>query len=305
MLLSEILEQIPFNEGYRIINEKPFQYLALTASDISKPNCVFLDSEKYIENISDSVSMILTVERLVAELSNKHYGLCVVEKPRELFFELHNFLSDKNEYSRAEYMTTIGNDCCISPLSFISDVNVKIGNNVTIEEFVSIKKNVVIGDNAIIRAGTVIGGEGFEFKRIGSGMLPVKHLGGVIIGENVELQQNNCVDKAIYPWDDTIIGDNCKTDNMVHIAHAVKMKKNVLIAAHTCVAGRVTMEEDVWIGPGVTLINGMHIGKGARVNIGSVATKSVADHGSVTGNFAIEHQRFMRNLKKSVEDVEE
>ncbi len=305
MLLSEILEQIPYTENYKIINEKPFSYLALSASSISDPNCTFLDSEKYIDNISESVTMVLTVDGLAPKLMNGHYGLCVVEQPRELFFTLHNFLSNKEGYRRESYKTLVGKGCNISSLSYISDANVTIGNNVTIEEFVSIKENVVIGDNSIIRAGTIVGGEGFEFKRFDGGILPVKHLGGVIIGESVELQQNNCVDKAIYPWDDTVVGDNCKTDNMVYIAHAVKMKRNVLIAAHTCVAGRVVMEEDVWIGPGVTLINGMHIGKSARVNIGSVATKSVADYESVTGNFAIPHQQFIENLKKSTRKVDE
>ena len=45
----------------------------------------------------------------------------------------------------------------------------------------------------------------------------VKHLGGVKIGKNVEIQHNTCVDKAVYPWDDTIIGNNSKIDNLVHI----------------------------------------------------------------------------------------
>lgn len=300
MLLSEALQQMPMTKSHRIINEKPFECLALTVSDLQKSSCIFLDSDKYINDISEYVTMVITVEELVPALSNKQYGLCVIDQPRQLFFKLHNFFANKEEYSRAKYNTVIGKNCSISSLASISEYNVIIGNNVTIEEFVSIKKNVVIGDNSIIRAGTIVGGEGFEFKRTDDGILSVIHLGGVIIGENVELQQNNCVDKAIYPWDDTVIGDNCKTDNMVHIAHAVKMKKNILIAAHTCVAGRVAIDEDVWIGPGVTLINGIHIGKGARVNIGSVATKSVEDYESVTGNFAIEHQRFLANLKKSI-----
>ena len=75
------------------------------------------------------------------------------------------------------------------------------------------------------------------------------------------------------------------------------MGKRILIAACTCVAGRVQMDDDVWIGPGVTLINGMHIGKGARVNIGSVATRDVEPGKAVTGNFAIDHDRFISNLK--------
>ena len=133
----------------------------------------------------------------------------------------------------------------------------RIGNNVVIEEFVSIKENTIIGDNCVIRAGSIIGGEGFEHKRNGEDVLSVKHLGGVIIEDNVEFQQGNFVDKAIYPWDDTIIGENSKTDNNVHIAHADKIGKRVFIAASTCIAGRVEIGNDVWIGPGVTVTNGI------------------------------------------------
>jgi UDP-3-O-[3-hydroxymyristoyl] glucosamine N-acyltransferase len=60
---------------------------------------------------------------------------------------------------------------------------------------------------------------------------------------------------------------------------------------------RVTLEEGVWIGPGVTLINGIVVGKNGRVNIGSVATRDVPENCAVTGNFALEHEKFLRNLK--------
>ena len=113
------------------------------------------------------------------------------------------------------------------------------------------------------------------------------------------MQQGNFVDKAIYPWDNTIIGDYSKTDNNVHIAHADKIGKRVFIAACTCIAGRVETGDDVWIGPGVTVINGISIGDKAKISIGSVVTKSVKNGEQVTGNFAIPHAKFIENLKKN------
>lgn len=304
MLLSVLLKQMPFPNKYNLIDEKPFDYLALIASDIDQPNCVFLDTERYCPTIADSVSMVLTTKELVPILSNKHYGLCVVDKPRELFFELHNYLSSSTNYSRTEFKTIIGDGCRISPLSSISEYNVAIGNNVTIEEFASIKKDVTIGDNSIICAGTVIGGDGFEFKRTDNSILKVIHAGGVIIGKNVEIQYNSCVDKGVYPWDNTIIGDNCKVDNLVHIAHAVKIGNNVMVVANSGIGGRTEIGAGTWIGFGATVTNGIKVGQNARVNIGSVVTKPVSDGGSVTGNFAIEHQRFLANLKKSICNID-
>lgn len=294
MLLDKITKELGIKAEY--IGNQEFESMGLVKTHIDKKICSFLADIRYINDVSENVKLLLVTEAVAEKLDN--YNLCIVKDPRLVFFKVHNFLLGDSNYKREDFKTVIGSDCKISKHAYIADKNVVIGNNVVVEEFVSIKEHVKIGDNSIIRAGTIIGGEGFEFKKEEGNSIPVKHGGGVNIGRNVELQQNNCVDKAIYPWDDTIIGDYCKTDNVVHIAHAVKMGRNVLIAAHTCVAGRVTMEDNVWIGPGVTLINGMTIGKNARVNIGSVATRDVEKGGAVTGNFAIEHSSFIENLKK-------
>lgn len=73
-----------------------------------------------------------------------------------------------------------------------------------------------------------------------------------------------------------------------------------MIAAGATFGGRTVLGDGVWIGVGATVINGITVGEKARVNIGSVATRSVPDGGSVTGNFAIEHEKFIENLKKSL-----
>lgn len=293
MDIREILNEIGID--YKSSGNTRFDTLGLLGANVDMNICSFIVDARYKDNISDNVSVLLVPEDLANDIDVD--GICIVDNPRLAFFSIHNFLCTKPDYVRREEKTVIGDNAQISDLAYIAEKNVVIGNNVTIEEFVSIKENVVIGDNCIIRAGSIIGGEGFEQKRTSDAVMAVKHAGGVVIGDNVELQQNNCVDKAIYPWDNTEIGDYCRTDNKVHIAHGVKMRKRVLIAACTCVAGRVTLEDDVWIGPGVTLINGMHVGKGARVNIGSVATKDVPEGNSVTGNFAIDHHKFIDYIK--------
>lgn len=272
-----------------------FDTLGLIQSNTEKSICTFIDSEKFIEDIPDHVSVILTKEELKEALQN--YNCCIVESPRITFFQLHNSLCSNQMYIRETTKTEIGNNCKISNLACIADKNVKIGNNVTIEEFVSIKENVTIGDNCIVRAGTIIGGEGFEHKRIGAEVLSVKHVGGVVLGDNVELQQINCVDKAIYPWDNTEIGNDCKTDNMVHIAHGVKIGRAVMIAANAVFGGRIEMGDEVWIGLAATIKNGVHIGSKARVNMGAVVTKSVGAGDSVSGNFAVPHSQFIKHIK--------
>ncbi len=294
MKLNRILSELKI-KNVDLINEQEFETLGLAVSQINNTMCTFVDNEKFVNSLGSNVSMVITTKEIANKIKN--CGICVVENPRILFFKIHNFLKNNLEYVRKEFKTIIGENCNISDKSYIAKNNVVIGNNVTIEEFVSIKENTSIGDNSIIRAGSVIGGLGFEFKRNGSEVISVEHLGGVVIKNNVEIQQNNCIDRAIYPWDDTVIGENCKTDNFVHIAHACKLGNAILIAACTCVAGRVVIGDNVWVGPGVTIINGIEIGNEASISFGSVVTKSVDAGNTVTGNFAIEHSKFIEHMK--------
>lgn len=298
MKISGILKNANDNFGIsKIIEDREFETLGLASAEMDLQLCTFIENEKYIDTISKNATMIITKAELAKQIQDK--GICISENPRISFFKLHNYLSKTDDYIIAEnYKTQIGDNCIISPLACIAEKNVKIGNNVTIEEFVSIKENTIIGDNTIIRAGTIIGGEGFEFKRMSNeGILPVKHLGWTVVGNSVEIQQNTCIDKAIYPWDQTLIGDDCKIDNLVHVAHGVKLGKGVFLVAGSLIGGRTVINDDTWIGVGATVSNGLVIGKNSRVNIGAVATKNLEQNSSVTGNFAIDHKKFIEFIK--------
>ena len=122
-------------------------------------------------------------------------------------------------YARARHATKIGKNCSISPLAVIAKENVIIGDNVVIEEFAVIRDNVTIGDNCVIHAGVKIGFNDFEYKKENGKLFTVAHYGGVILGEEVELHPNTCVNKALYPWDNTVIGDRCKIDMLVQVSH--------------------------------------------------------------------------------------
>ncbi|HBC30507.1 MAG TPA: UDP-3-O-(3-hydroxymyristoyl)glucosamine N-acyltransferase [Clostridiales bacterium] len=300
MLLSNIFKEYGFLINIVINNEKSFDYLALTASNINGLLCVFLDDEKYINDISSNVRMVITNKRIGKLLEGTHYGICIVDNPREVFFLVHNYLSEKRCKSGKKEKTIVGKNCNISILSSIAKNNVRIGDNVVIEEFVVVRENTTIGDYSIIRAGSVVGGQGYEFKRVGEGILSVAHAGGVMIGNNVEIQHNTCIDRGVFDWDNTIIGDNCKIDNLVHIAHGVKIGRNSMIVANVGIGGRTIIGENTWIGFSATITNGVSVGDNSRANIGSVVTKSIPNGGSFTGNFAIDHSIFLKNLKKSL-----
>ncbi len=301
MKISELLNESSICNYYYISKDVSFDTLALAGAKIDRKFCTFIDDEKYIADISPMAIMILTKEKFKKNLIEQGKNVCIVDNPRIAFFKLHNYLCSKKEYIRNFMPTQIGMNCTIGKLTSIADNNVKIGNNVVIEDFVSIKENVIIGDNSIVRSGTVIGGTGFEFKKNeNKEVISVKHIGGVVIGKNVEIQNNTCIDKAIYPWDDTVINDDTKIDNLVHISHAVKIKENCMIVAGAVIGGRASIGKNCWVGLNATIRNGVKVGDNSRVNMGAVVTKDVNESKSVTGNFAIPHKDFIEIMKKKV-----
>lgn len=278
-----------------------FDSLGLVSYNNGDRVCTFVDNDKFLDNLSSCIVLVLTNKEVAPLLREKYpnIDLCIVENPRLTYFLIHQHLVGNKEYERKTFNTIIGKNCNISKMACIAEENVIIGDNVTIEEFCTIKPNTVIGNNSVIRSGNVIGAEGFEIKTMNEDYLfVVKHLGGVIIGENVEIQHNCCINKAIYPWDNTILGDNVKVDDLVHMGHGVKIDKRTKVVTHTVVGGRTKVGKDVWLGIGCLIRNGMVIGDNARVNMGAVVTRNVEAGASVTGNFAVDHRKFLENLKK-------
>lgn len=302
MLLSVELAKIGID--CQCQNEKEFSSLGLAGYNDGKQVCTFLAASKYASEINSGVTMILTSKEVFDELSkakllDSQYGICIVDNPRIVYFKLHNTLSNDSRYAREVKPTIIAESAKISKLAYIAENNVIIGENVVIEEFVSIKENTVIGDNSVVRAGSVIGGTGFEVKNSDDRLWTVNHIGGVILGENVEVQQCTTIDKAIYPWDNTILGDNVKINSQVQIAHGVKIGRNTEVVANAGIQGRVKIGDNVWIGPNTAIRNGISIGDNARVNIGAVVTLDVPSGEAVSGNFARSHECFIEEMRKN------
>jgi len=297
MWLSEIsgIETILGRDG-------EFEILAPCTTQTDKKILTFFETPKYLNNINSNtnISCVICKSEHMCLFENESIGILCAEQPKLLFFKLHNELVKKDATS--ERMTIIGENCRISNLANIAATNVVIGHDVVIEEFVSIKENVSIGNNCIIRAGSIIGGQGFEFKRNGYvDILSVIHVGTTIIENDVEIKELCSIHQAVFSMDCTRIGEFSKIDANSHIGHATKLGKRVLIGSHGNLAGNVCVEDDVYIGPNVTISNRLLIGKRSRISLGSVVTKNVTDDITVTGNFAIDHTIFIKDLKERVD----
>lgn len=259
----------------------------------------YLESLKYLSDnkINSNISCLITKPELIPSLKIIHpIGLAISSNPKKTFFTIHNFLAKQRNFYTKNFEREIGLNTIIHPTAYVADTNISIGDNCVIGPNVSILEDTIIQNNVIIRVGTVVGTEGFEFKRFQEGILPVVHAGGVIIHDNVEIQANCCISKGVF-GDNTEIGDNTKLDNLVHVAHGVKIGKRCMIAASAMIAGSATIGDDVWIGPGSSISNQITIGDNASITIGSVVTKNVNPGQKVTGNFAIDHEKYISFLK--------
>ena len=171
----------------------------------------------------------------------------------------------------------------------------------TIEPFAVVKGRVSIGDGVVIHSGAVIGCKGFSFAKDQSDAnIPVVDTARIVIEKDAEIFDLASVSTGIFPWEKTVIGENSRIDTRCFIAHSTHIGRNCLIAAGGLCCGNTQIGDDVWIGAGAVVSNRVSIGSHARVSIGAVVTKDVPAGETVTGNFAIPHQTFMRNLKLSL-----
>lgn len=168
--------------------------------------------------------------------------------------------------------SVIGSGTVIYPNAYVGE-QVVIGKDCRIYPNVTIYRSCCIGNRVTLHAGGVIGGDGFGFKSCGeSGLLKYPHIGSVEIGDDVEIGANSTIDRA--KTGKTVIGSGTKIDNLVHIAHNVKIGKNCVVVAQTGVAG------SAHIGDGVTLA--AQSGVKDHVDIGSSAV--IAARSGVIGN---------------------
>lgn len=172
-----------------------------------------------------------------------------------------------------------------------------IGPGVTIGRDCVIGANVVlsctlIGDRVQILAGAVIGEAGFGAAAGPQGLVDMPQLGRVIIQDGVSIGANTCIDRGAY--DDTVIGENTKIDNLVQIAHNVRVGRNCVMAAHTGISGSVVIGDGAMFGGRAGVIDHIQIGAGARIAAGAAVMKDVPAGESWGGAPAKPLRRWMR-----------
>ena len=210
---------------------------------------------------------------------------------------------------------------CVAP-------SVRIGSDVTVEPFVMIDEDAVIGDRCVIMSGTrigrgvilgadcllhanvvleegsrlgarvilnpgvVIGSEGFGFDQTANGNVKLPHIGTVEVGDDVEIGANTTVDRS--SLGKTIIGSGTKIDNLVQIGHGVQLGRHNVLCAQTGIAGSVRTGDRVIFASRAGVRD--HVSIGSNVTVGPTAgvTKDLPDGVTVSGFPAIPHHEWLK-----------
>jgi len=170
----------------------------------------------------------------------------------------------------------------------------KIGNNTTIWSGTVIRERSIIGSHCIFHTNVSIGADGFGYRpsEDGRGLVKIPHIGNVVIGNGVEIGANSAVDRA--KFSSTIIGDGCKIDNLVQIAHNCVLGRSCIMAGSSGLAGSVTLGDGVIIGGSSSIKDHLTIGSGAVVGGGSGVISNVPAGKTVVGYPAADSREMMK-----------
>lgn len=171
---------------------------------------------------------------------------------------------------------SIGDGCWIGP-GCVIQAGAVIGPDSRLESRVHVGRRVRIGARAHIQPGAVIGGRGFGLVPTAKGWVEAPQVGSVVIGDDVEIGSNTCIDRGAI--DDTVIEDGVKLDNLIQIAHNCRIGAGTAIASCAGIAGSTTIGKRCLIGGAAGIGGHLKIADGVVILGRTMVTKSLPQAG--------------------------
>jgi len=294
--------------------------------EADKDSFCFLANPKYFHYAQTATVGILLCDELLEYNPNNISAVLRVPEPYKAFqqlMELYASLNNKPQNEGIDVHThlgkgathgsnfylgafsyvgenvKIGNNVKIYPNSFIGD-NAELGDNTIIYPNVSIYHDCKLGCNCIIHSGAVIGADGFGFAPQPDGTYKkIPQTGNVVIGNNVEVGANTCIDRAVIG--STVIKDGVKLDNLIQVAHNVELGENTVIAAQAGISGSSRFGKNVMIGGQAGITGHLTIADGVKIQAQAAVIRDVTEpNKGISGAPAIdarEHYRILASMK--------
>ena len=283
--------------------------------DADASQVAFLSSKRYVRHVADSRAGAFMVS---ADLESH-----VADRPRVVVTEPHRALiavlrhvQPPEEHHPGVHPTAVlgrgvklGNDVSIGPYVVLDDAvevgdrtrigahvvvgkGARIGKDCTLHPQVVLYANTQLGDRVILHSGAVLGADGFGYSFFDGAHQRIPHLGRTVIQDDVEIGANSAVDRGSIG--DTVLEPGVKVDNLVQIAHNVRIGALSMLAGMVGIAGSTRIGKGVWMGGQVGIINHLDIGDGARLAVATKVMKDVPAGETMSGHPARPHREDMQ-----------
>ena len=253
----------------------------------SRRDLSFLGTAKYSSLMATTQAGVVLVSPELAEAPGDVAARIVVAKPQEAllsllprFYRAPAAQTGTNDTAVIGRGVSLGKNASVGPYAVIGDGSVVgdgtvigphcvlgptvvLGSDCHLVSQVTLYTGAVLGDRVMVHAGARIASDGFGYVQRGGAHVKIPHVGRCIIENDVEIGANTTIDRGSI--DDTIVGAGTKIDNLVHIAHNVRIGKLCLLMAQVGVAGSVVIEDGCIIAGQAGLAGHLTIGAGARL----------------------------------------
>lgn len=273
-------------------------FKAATASDIS-----YVEDAKYIESANKSaLEAVITTAQLAPSLNK---SCLIVAEPRLAYAKIASYL-----HPRQPFNTGIHHSAIIAPTAIIGananiaayavigagvkigknanigahvviDAGTTIGDNVHLAARVIIREGCKIGNNVVIHEAAIIGSDGFGYVKEQTKWRSIPQLGIVEIGDDVAIGANTCIDRGALG--NTVLEAGVILDNLIQIAHNVKIGENTAIAATSAIAGSTTIGKNCTIAGAVRIVGHIQVADNCFIAMNTSLTRSILKPGAYAG----------------------
>ena len=185
---------------------------------------------------------------------------------------------------------------------------VEVGDDAVIDANVVCYPGTVLGARVVVKAGAIVGGDGFGYIHGQHGHTRIPHIGGCVLEDDVEIGSNCTIDRG--SLDDTVIGQGTKLDNQVHVGHNVRIGRRCLVMGGVGIGGSTRIGNGVVVAGHSTLVDHVTVGDRARIGARSFVIGDVPGGADVSGQPARPHretlraQAALRRLEPLIRDLE-